>query len=680
MALEPETILDANETNPELIDMGRRLWIGLPFVLPLVLLEMGGHFGIFPSLDSGALANWIQLALATPVVLWAGLPFFRRGWSSFLSRHLNMFSLISIGTGVAWLYSIVATLAPSLFPPAFRQKDGSVPVYFEAAAVIVFLVLAGQVLELKARAQTGKAIRSLLDLSPKTARRLLGDDKDEEIPLADVRVGDLLRVRPGEKIPVDGIVTEGSSAVDESMLTGESMPVTKEKGSGVTGGTLNQTGSLVLRADRVGAETVLSRIVHMVAEAQRTRAPIQRVADYVSSRFVPGVIAAAVAAFIVWSLYGPAPAHGYALIAAVNVLIIACPCALGLATPMSIMVGVGRGAQSGILIKNAETLELLEKADMLVVDKTGTLTEGKPEVVGVTASNGWAADGVLALAAALETNSEHPLGQTIVGASRKKNLALPAVTDFQSVTGKGVTGKLGGKTVALGNEGFMRELNADTSSLMAYANEARANGSTVVFLAVDRQTAGFIALADPIKRTTPRALAKLREEGLKIVMLTGDHHATASVIAKRLDIADFRAYVLPQDKIRFVEKLKREGHVVAMAGDGINDAPALAASDVGIAMGTGADVAIENAGMTLLKGDLARLVQARRLSCVVMRNIRQNLFFAFAYNAAGVPIAAGVLYPFSGIMLSPAVAALAMALSSVSVIGNALRLKNASLG
>ncbi|MDD3029895.1 MAG: copper-translocating P-type ATPase, partial [Alphaproteobacteria bacterium] len=634
-------------------------------------LEMGAHF-----LDlQGDADNWIQLVLATPVVLWAGWPFFQRGWASLVSRHLNMFTLIALGTGVAWLYSIVATLAPELFPPAFRQANGTVPVYFEAAAVITVLVLLGQVLELKARAQTGRAIRALLDLAPKMARRLRADGAEEDVPLDQVQSGDLLRVRPGEKVPVDGVVTEGRSAVDESMLTGESMPVAKETGDRVTGGTMNQTGGLIMRADKVGAETMLSRIVQMVAEAQRSRAPIQRLADIVSGWFVPAVVLISVVAFAVWAFYGPAPSFSYALIAAVSVLIIACPCALGLATPMSIMVGVERGAQAGVLIRNAEALERMEKIDTLVLDKTGTLTEGKPKVTKIVATKGFDEARILALAAALEKGSEHPLAHAVLVAAQEKSLPLLSLVDFASVTGQGVMGKSEGKTIALGNKALMDALKVDIVSLQAQADASRGQGATVIFLAVEGKAAGFLAVADPVKETTMQALAQLRKENIRIVMLTGDNRKTAEAVAKTLGIDEVEAEVLPQDKNRIVEKLKREGHIVAMAGDGVNDAPALAVADVGIAMGTGTDVAIESAEITLLKGDLMHIVRAHHLSRAVMKNIRQNLFFAFIYNAMGVPIAAGVLYPVLGILLSPIIAAAAMSLSSVSVIANALRLR-----
>jgi len=674
MALEPETMTGEEGENPELTDMRKRFWIGLVLTLPVFTLEMGSHlFNLHQYID-GTLSNWIQFVLATPVVLWAGKPFFERGWASLKSRNLNMFTLIAMGTGVAWLYSIVATLAPGIFPEAFRQ-DGVVAVYFEASAVITVLVLLGQVLELKAREQTGGAIRALLDLAPKTARRIRENGDDEDVPLDQIQVGDLLRVRPGEKVPLDGIVTEGRSAVDESMVTGESMPVKKEQGSKVIGGTMNQTGSFIMKAEHVGKDTMLAQIVHMVAEAQRSRAPIQRLADVVAAWFVPAVILVAVLAFLIWSLYGPSPAFSYALIAAVSVLIIACPCALGLATPMSIMVGVGKGAQAGVLIKNAEALERMEKVDTLVIDKTGTLTEGKPTVTKIVPAAGSSADDLLVLAASLEQGSEHPLAHAIVMAARDKGLGLAETHDFDSQSGKGVTGKIKGQHVALGNAMLMEELAVDVASMSNQANELRSDGATVIFIAVDDRLAGLLAIADPIKETTPEAISQLQKQGIHIVMLTGDNRRTAEAVARTLGIEAVEAEILPEDKGKIVKKLRNAGRIVAMAGDGTNDAPALAAADVGIAMGTGTDVAMESAGITLLKGDLLGIVRARRLSVATMRNIRQNLFFAFIYNAAGVPIAAGMLFPFFGVLLSPIIAAAAMSLSSVSVIGNALRLR-----
>lgn len=679
MALEPEMMTGEEGENPELADFRRRFWIGLVLTLPVFALEMGTHlFGLHEFMD-GTTSNWIQLVLTTPVVLWAGWPFFERGWASLKSRNFNMFTLIAMGTGVAWLYSIVATLAPGMFPDAFRQEGGAVAVYFEAAAVITVLVLLGQLLELKAREQTGGAIRALLDLAPKTARRVNKKGEDEDVPLDQIKEGDLLRVRPGEKIPLDGVVVEGGSSVDESMITGESMPVRKEVDSKVIGGTMNQTGSFVMRAERVGKDTMLSQIVKMVAEAQRSRAPIQRLADIVAAWFVPIVIIIAVLAFVAWAIYGPAPAFSYALIAAVSVLIIACPCALGLATPMSIMVGVGKGAQAGVLIKNAEALERMERVDTLVVDKTGTLTEGKPTVTKIVVAEGFTEGDLLVLAASLEQSSEHPLAHAIVVAAKDKGLDLSQAEDFDSPTGKGVIGKVKGQSVALGNIMLMEEQSIDVSLLSAQADELRSDGATVIFMAVDGKPAGLLAIADPIKETTQDAIKQLQDEGIHVVMLTGDNRRTAEAVAKTLGIEEVEAEVLPADKGEIVKNLRSQGRVVAMAGDGTNDAPALAAADVGIAMGTGTDVAMESAGVTLLKGDLRGIVRARKLSVATMKNIRQNLFFAFVYNMAGVPIAAGILYSFFGILLSPIIAAAAMSLSSVSVIANALRLKLTNL-
>jgi len=679
MALEPELASAAATPNPELVDMTRRLWVGLALSVPVVALEMGGHLFDLHMLIGRTASNWLQLLFATPVVLWAGWPFFVRGWQSLVTRNLNMFTLIAMGTGVAWLYSAVAVLLPGVFPPAFRGPDGAVAVYFEAAAVITVLVLLGQVLELKARERTSGAIRALLDLAPKTARRLTTDGSDEEVSLDAIMVGDRLRVRPGEKVPVDGVVIEGRSAVDESMVTGESMPVTKEAGAKVIAGTLNATGSFVMRAEKVGRDTMLARIVQMVAAAQRSRAPIQRLADQVSGWFVPVVIAVALAAFAAWSVFGPEPRLAFGLVAAVSVLIIACPCALGLATPMSIMVGIGRGAQAGVLIKNAEALERMEKIDTLVIDKTGTLTEGKPKVVAVVPAVGFDENAVLRLASSVEQGSEHPLALAIVAAARERRFALSATSGFDSPTGKGVVGTVDGHRLALGNAGFLRELDIATGGLEQDAERLRQDGATAVFLGVDGKAAAVIAIADPVKSTTPAALAALANDGIRVVMLTGDNRTTALAVARRLGITEVEAEVLPDRKAAVVEKLTREGRAVAMAGDGVNDAPALAAADVGVAMGTGTDVAIESAGITLLRGDLTGIVRARRLSQAVMRNIRQNLFFAFVYNAAGVPIAAGVLYPVLGILLSPVIAAAAMALSSVSVVGNALRLRRVAL-
>lgn len=675
MALEPETVSGEEGENPELSDMRKRFWIGLVLTLPIFTLEMGGHVFNLHHYISGTLSNWIQLVLATPVVLWAGKPFFERAWASLKTRNLNMFTLIAMGTGVAWLYSVVATLAPGIFPEAFRQNDGSVAVYFEAAAVITVLVLLGQVMELKARERTGGAIRALLDLAPKTTRRVNENGEDEDIPLDQINVNDRLRVRPGEKVPLDGVVTKGRSAVDESMVTGESMPVKKEPDSKVIGGTMNQTGSFIMKAERVGKDTMLSQIVHMVAEAQRSRAPIQRLADIVASWFVPIVILVAILAFIAWGIFGPSPEFSYALIAAVSVLIIACPCALGLATPMSIMVGVGKGAQAGVLIKNAEALERMEKVDTLVIDKTGTLTEGKPTVTKIVSSSRFTEKDLLSLAASLEQSSEHPLAHAIVLAAKEKGLDLAAAEDFDSPTGKGVIGKIKGQDVALGNMMLMNEKSVDISPLSAEADELRSDGATVIFIAVDGQAGGLLAIADPIKKTTRDAIKQIQYQGIHIVMLTGDNRRTAQAVAETLGIEEVESEILPEDKGKIVKKLRDEGRVVAMAGDGTNDAPALAAADVGIAMGTGTDVAMESAGVTLIKGDLTGIVRARKLSVATMRNIRQNLFFAFIYNSAGVPLAAGILYPFFGILLSPIIAAAAMSLSSVSVIGNALRLK-----
>ncbi len=680
MALEPEMPSADAGPNPELVDFTRRFWIGLLLALPIVVLEMGGHLtGMMHWVGGARVGNWIQLAFATPVVLWAGWPFFVRGWQSLVSRNLNMFTLIALGTGVAWLFSVIATLAPDLFPAAFRAADGSVAVYFEAAAVIVVLVLLGQMLELRAREQTGGAIRALLDLAPAMARRLREDGAEEEVPLAAIQVGDRLRVRPGDKVPLDGAVLDGASHVDESLVTGESMPMAKTVGDPVIGGTLNGQGSFVMRAERVGQDTVLAQIVRMVAQAQRSRAPIQRLADRVAGWFVPAVVAVAALALVAWAVWGPEPRLAFALVAAVTVLIIACPCALGLATPMSIMVGVGRGAQAGVLIKSAEALERLERIDTLVVDKTGTLTRGRPDVVAVVPVAGMTEDEILRLAAGLERLSQHPLAAAVVRAAESRGLAVIAVEGFDAPMGRGVTGRVGGHRVAVGNARLMEEGRIDVAALTAEADRLRDDGATVFFVAVDARALGLVAVADPVKETAPVALAGLAAEGVRVVMLTGDNRRTAEAVARRLGITEVRAEVLPEDKQRIIEQLKAEGRRVAMAGDGVNDAPALAAAEVGIAMGTGTDVAIESAGVTLLGGDLMGIVRARRLSRAVMRNIRQNLFFAFAYNAAGVPIAAGVLYPFFGILLSPLFAAAAMALSSVSVVGNALRLRTTRL-
>ena len=676
MALEPEMPSADTGPNSELVDMTRRFWIGLVLAAPLMVLEMSGHFGAHWL--SATVGNYLQFALATPVVLWAGWPFFVRGWQSLVTRNLNMFTLIAMGTGVAYVYSLVATFAPGIFPDAFRMH-GAPAVYFEAASMITVLVLLGQVLELRAREATSGAIKALLGLAPKTAHRVTDNGSDEEIALEAVVVGDKLRVRPGDKVPVDGTVLEGRSALDESMVTGESMSVTKDIGAHVIGGTINASGSFVMRADKIGKDTVLSQIVQMVAAAQRSRAPIQRLADQVASWFVPTVILVALIAFAAWATFGPEPRFAFGLVAAVSVLIIACPCALGLATPMSIMVGVGRGAREGVLIKNAEALERMEKIDTLVIDKTGTLTEGKPKVTAVVALSGFDDAEVLRLAASVERGSEHPLAAAIVAAAQERKLELSQVRGFDAPAGKGVIGMVDKKRLTLGNAAYLKELSIETAPLAAKAERLRADGATAVFLAVNGKPAGVIAIADPVKATTPDALKALAAGGIHVVMLTGDNRTTAFAVAMKLGIADVEAEVLPEQKSTVVEKLTREGRAVAMAGDGVNDAPALAAAQVGIAMGTGTDVAIESAGITLLKGDLTGIVKARALSAAVMRNIRQNLFFAFIYNSAGVPIAAGILYPTFGILLSPVIAAAAMALSSVSVVGNALRLRQVRL-
>lgn len=675
MALEPETVTAEAPPNHELIDFTRRFWVGLVLTLPVFALEMGGHLANLHMFIPGQMSNWIQFALATPVVLWCGWPFFERGWTSLRTRRLNMFTLIAMGVGVAWLYSVVAVVAPTLFPPAFLKADGSAPVYFEAAAVITVLVLVGQILELRAREQTSGAIRALLDLTPKTARRIRADGIDEDVSLDQIAVSDRLRVRPGEKIPVDGELLEGRVAVDESMVTGESMPVTKDVGDRVVAGALNKTGSFIMRADKVGADTLLAQIVQMVAQAQRSRAPIQRLADTVSGWFVPTVIAIALLAAVVWGLVGPEPRLSYALVAAVSVLIIACPCALGLATPISIMVGVGRGAHAGVLIKNAEALERFEKVDTLVLDKTGTLTEGRPSVTAILPALGFVETDILRLSASLERGSEHPLADAIVRAAKDRDIPLTEAADFDSPVGRGVRGTIEGHQVALGNTRFLGELSIDVSALEPKAEALRHDGATAIFVAIDGKAAGVIGIADPIKATTPAAILALKAAGLRLVMMTGDNRTTAEAVARRLGIDEVQAEVLPQDKASVVQQLRSQGRIVAMTGDGVNDAPALAAADVGVAMGAGSDVAIESAGVTLLGGDLQGIVRARRLSRAVMGNIRQNLVFAFGYNALGIPVAAGLLYPVFGWLLSPALAALAMALSSVSVIGNALRLR-----
>ena len=677
MALEPLEPTAEEQANPELIDMSRRFWVSAALTLPILILVMSAEiFGI--ELLPMRASVWLQLVLASPVVLWGGWPFFERMWASFKTRNLNMFTLIGLGVGVGYGYSVVAAVAPDLFPPAFRTMGGLVPVYFEASAVITTLVLLGQVLELRARAATGKAIRALLGLAPKTARRVR-DGREEDVPLTEVHVGDILRIRPGEKIPVDGIVVEGRSSVDESMITGEPVPVEKADGDKVTGATVNGTGALLMRAERVGRDTMLSQIVRMVAAAQRSRAPIQKLADKVSAWFVPSVVAVSVISFIAWGLFGPAPPLSHAIVNAIAVLIIACPCALGLATPMSIMVGTGRGASAGVLIKNAEALELMEKIDTLVVDKTGTITVGKPKLIAVKPAGGFDEAQVLALAAALEKGSEHPLAAAVVEGAEERQLDVPDASGFQSHTGKGVTGTVGGRQVALGNAALLADVGASSSALEAQADEHRARAEGVMFVAIDGKAAGLLVVADPVKESAADAVAELHRDGIRIVMLTGDNRRTAEAVARQVGIDEVMAEVLPDRKQAKVEELKRDGRRVAMAGDGINDAPALAAADVGIAMGTGTDVAMESAAITLVKGDLRGIVRARHLSRAVMRNIRQNLFFAFVFNAAGVPIAAGVLYPWFRILLSPIIAGAAMSLSSVTVIGNSLRLRGVKL-
>jgi Cu+-exporting ATPase len=681
MALEPEEVSLDSGPDPEYIDMRRRFWVSTVFTLPLVIYVMAGMLPGRPleGLVKPGVAQWIEFTLATPVVLWGAWPFFVRGIQSVRTMNLNMFTLIGLGVFVAYAFSVVATVAPHIFPPAFHDADGRVGVYFEAAAVITALVLLGQMLELKARSQTSSALRTLLELAPPIATRIAEDGSEAEISLEDVQVGDRLRVRPGEKIPVDGVLLSGASSIDEAMVTGEPIPVHKMEGDEVTGGTVNQTGSFVLEAQRVGKDTLLAKIVQMVAEAQRSRAPIQRLADIVAGWFVPAVVVSAIATFIVWSIWGPAPAMSYALVNAIAVLIIACPCALGLATPMSIMVGTGKGAQNGILIKNAEALETFEKVDTVVVDKTGTLTEGKPKLVAVETVRGVAKDELLLLVASVERSSEHPLAGAIVEGAKERDLDLADASDFSSITGAGVQATVAGKSVAIGNEKMMETLGALDNALTARANEGRALGQTVMFVAIDGQAAGIVAVADPIKETSAPAIAKLHDSGIRVVMLTGDSEGTALAVARQVGIDDVHANVSPEDKHRIVMELRAEGKIVAMAGDGINDAPALAEADIGVAMGTGTDVAMESAGITLVKGDLSGIAKARRLSSMTMRNIRQNLFFAFIYNALGVPVAAGVLYPFFGLLLSPMIAAAAMSLSSVSVIGNALRLRRATL-
>jgi len=672
MALEPMLPAAAGDPNPELADTSRRFWVGLALSAPVFVLEMGRHVGV-DRLVSPHLNGWVQFALATPVVLWAGFPFFARGWASLASRHLNMFTLIALGTGVAWTYSVIATLAPSVFPEDLRDAHGQAPVYFEAASVITVLALLGQVLELRARAHTGGAIRALLDLAPRTARRVR-DGIEEEVGIELIAVGDRLRIRPGEKAPVDGIVIDGRSSMDESMMTGESMPVSRAPGDRVTGGALNQTGALLIEAQRVGGDTLLARIVQMVADAQRSRAPIQRLADRVSSWFVPLVMAVATLAFLAWWAWGPAPSLSYGLVAAVSVLIIACPCALGLATPMSITAGVGRAAQMGVLIKNAEALERLEKVDTLVFDKTGTLTEGKPSLVAVHLVAGADETQLIRLAASLENRSEHPLALAIVAAARERGISLAEPTAFDSPVGRGVTGTVDGHAIAIGAERYLGELGMDTATLAPQAESLRRDGATAIYCAIDGRVVGLFGIADRIKPSTPPSLKALRALGLELIMITGDNRATAEAVARSLGIDRVEADVLPEDKSRSIVRLQGEGRIVAMAGDGVNDAPALAAADIGIAMGAGTDVAIETADVTLLNGDLSGIVKGRAMSAATMHNIRQNLVFAFGYNAAGIPIAAGLLYPLTGQLLSPMIAAAAMALSSVSVILNALRL------
>lgn len=681
MALEPRTVTLEEEENPELVDMTRRFWISAVLSAPLLFFALAEFLPGQPvhGWFSAHFLNWFQLALATPVVLWGGWPFFQRGWRSIVNRSLNMFTLIAIGVGTAYVYSVVAVVLPDLFPESFRGPEGQVAVYFDAAAVITTLVLLGQVLELRARSRTSSAIKALLGLAPKTARLLREDGSEEDIPLERVKPGNRLRVRPGEKIPVDGVVLEGTTSVDESMITGEAIPVEKVKDSRVTGGTVNGTGSFTMRAERVGSDTLLAQIVRMVSEAQRSRAPIQKLADVVAAYFVPAVVLVAIATFVIWGLVGPTPRLAHALVNAVAVLIIACPCALGLATPMSIMVGTGRGASAGVLIKNAEALEVMEKIDTLVVDKTGTLTEGKPRLVSVIPASGKNEDEILRLAASLERGSEHPLAAAIVDGARERGIKLTEATDFRSVTGKGVMGTVDGKAVGLGNQKLLEEMDVGAAELSNRAEELRRDGQTVMSVVVERELVGLVGVADPIKKSTPEAIELLHKEGVKIVMLTGDNRTTAEAVAKKLGIDEIQAEVLPEQKGEVVKRLQAEGKMVAMAGDGINDAPALAQAHVGIAMGTGTDVAMESAGITLVKGDLRGIANARRLSHGTMRNIRQNLFFAFIYNILGIPIAAGTLYPFFGLLLSPIIASAAMTFSSVSVITNALRLNKIRL-
>ncbi len=682
MGLEPETVTAVDEgPNPELVDFNKRFWVGVLLTVPLLVLSMSPIFGFYQIRDflGERTALWLELILGTPVTLWSGWPFFVRGVNSLRSMNLNMFSLIAMGTGAAYLFSVTAVLVPEIFPAGFRNADGHVGVYFEAAAVIVTLVLLGQVMELRARERTGSAIKALLDMAAKTARIIHDDGSEEEILLEDVQVGDKLRVRPGDKVPVDGTVLEGRSSVDESMISGEPVPVEKVAGDGVTGATINGTGSLVIKATRVGSDTMLSQIVEMVANAQRSRAPIQKYADMVAGYFVPVVILIAIVSFLSWAIWGPEPSLSYGLVSAVAVLIIACPCALGLATPMSIMTATGRGAQAGVLIKNAEALERFEKVDTLIVDKTGTLTEGKPKLVAVLPEDGHEEDEVLRLAASLERGSEHPLAEAIVRGAEERDVKMVDATDFEAITGKGVKGIVNGHNVALGNSKLVADMGLNGGSLSETANARRDEGETVMFVILDNNIAGLVSVADPVKETTPKALQELHQLGFRIIMATGDNERTAKAVAARLGIDEIRADVLPEDKANIIKELQEQGHKVAMAGDGVNDAPALAQADVGIAMGTGADVAIESAGFTLVKGDLDGIVRARRLVRATMRNIRQNLFFALAYNTAGVPVAAGVLFPFFGILISPMFAAFAMSASSISVVLNALRLRKESI-
>ena len=680
MMLEPRTVA-AKEENPELDNMTRRFWISTALAVPVFVMAMAADMwmGFVPQMISFTHLQWVEFLLATPVVLWGGWPFFQRGWASVVNRHLNMFTLISLGVGVAWTYSVIGTFLPDIFPATLRRADGTLPIYFEAAAAITALVLLGQVLELRARSRTNTAIKLLLGLAPKTARIVRGDGKEEDIPLEQVQVGDVLRVRPGEKIPVDGQVVEGSSSVDESMVTGEPIPTEKQQGEKLIGATINGTGGLLMRAEKVGANTLLAQIIHMVSEAQRSRAPIQRLADTVSGYFVPIVVFVALLAFAIWMLWGPEPRFAHAIVAAVSVLIIACPCALGLATPISIMVGTGRGATAGVLIKNAEALEIMEKVDTLVTDKTGTLTEGKPKLTSIVALPGFQDNDILQLSASLERASEHPLADAIVKGAAARGLSLSEVKDFQSVSGKGITGLVAGRKVAIGNQKYFVELKIQVGDLLDRVHALRAEGQTVMFMAVDGRPAGLIGVADPIKESTLEAVRALQAAGLELVMITGDSRATAEVVANKLGIKRVVAEVLPEQKVEIVKQLQAEGRIVAMAGDGINDAPALAQAQVGIAMGTGTDVAMQSAGVTLIKGDLNGIVRARHLSQATMRNIRQNLFFAFVYNVLGVPVASGVLYPFFGLLLSPIIAAAAMSFSSVSVITNALRLSRVKL-